>query len=166
MVFQSHSKAVFKVKCPHFCRGHTTLHLAVSVGRSVCPSVRHIFEFWAVFALLLLLNHPRLRYLINPSRSWVRHVSRARNKDQKMCVCVVDKTKKMFQTQDDEIKNENRKVPPFSSFRVCLCLTPSPRRVPSMTQSSCFKLKLSHTNTTAPTNALLQPTIFFQILLH
>ena len=28
--------------------------------RSVRPSVRHIFEFWAVFALLLLPNRPRL----------------------------------------------------------------------------------------------------------
>ena len=33
-----------------------TLHLAVSVGRSV----RHISEFRAVFALLLLPNRPRL----------------------------------------------------------------------------------------------------------
>ena len=31
-----------------------------SVGRSVRPSVRHIFELRAVFALLLLLNRPRL----------------------------------------------------------------------------------------------------------
>ena len=47
-----------------FSRGHATLHLAVSVGRSVDrsvgPSVRHIFEFRAVFALLLLPKHPRL----------------------------------------------------------------------------------------------------------
>ena len=39
-----------------FSRGHATLHLAVSVG----PSVRHIFELRAVFALLLLPNRPRL----------------------------------------------------------------------------------------------------------
>ena len=31
-----------------------------SVGRSVGPSVHHIFEFRAVFALLLLPNRPRL----------------------------------------------------------------------------------------------------------
>ena len=37
-------------------RGHATLHLAVSVGRSV----RHISEFRAVFALLLLPNRRRL----------------------------------------------------------------------------------------------------------
>ena len=47
-----------------FSRGHATLHLSVSVGRSVGqsvrPSVRHIFEFRAVFALLLLPNRPRL----------------------------------------------------------------------------------------------------------
>ena len=47
-----------------FSRGHATLHLAVSVGRSVgryvVPSVHHIFEFWAVFVLLLLPNRPRL----------------------------------------------------------------------------------------------------------
>ena len=38
------------------------LHLAVSVGRcvSVRPPVRHIFEIWAVFALLPLPNRPRL----------------------------------------------------------------------------------------------------------
>ena len=41
-------------------RGHATLHLAVSVGMSVRPSVRHIFEFRAVSALLLLPNRPRL----------------------------------------------------------------------------------------------------------
>ena len=39
-----------------FSRGHATLHLALSVR----PSVRHIFEFRAFFALLLLPNHPRL----------------------------------------------------------------------------------------------------------
>ena len=39
-----------------FSGGHATLHLAVSVG----PSVSHIFEFQAVFALLLLPNRPRL----------------------------------------------------------------------------------------------------------
>ena len=43
-----------------FSRGHAILHLAVSVGRSVRPSVRHIFDFRAVFALLLLPNRPRL----------------------------------------------------------------------------------------------------------
>ena len=43
-----------------FSRGHATLHLAVSVGMSVGPSVRHISEFQVVFALLLLPNHPRL----------------------------------------------------------------------------------------------------------
>ena len=40
-----------------FSRGHATLHLAVSF---VCRSVGHIFEFRAVFALLLLPNRPRL----------------------------------------------------------------------------------------------------------
>ena len=39
-----------------FSRGHATLHLAVSVRRSV----RHIFEFRVVFAVLLLPNRPRL----------------------------------------------------------------------------------------------------------
>ena len=43
-----------------FSRGHATLHLAMSVGMSVVPSVRHILEFQAVFALLLLPNRPRL----------------------------------------------------------------------------------------------------------
>ena len=47
-----------------FSRGHATLELAVSVDRSVRrsvrPSVRHIFEFRAVFALQLLPNRPRL----------------------------------------------------------------------------------------------------------
>ena len=71
----------------------------------------------------------------------------------------------MFQTQDDEIKNENRKVPPFSSLRVCLCLTPSPRRVPSMTQSSCFKLKLSHKHYSS-NQRFATTNSFFQILLH
>ena len=39
-----------------FSCGHATLHLAVSVGRSV----GHIFEFRAFFALPLLPNRPRL----------------------------------------------------------------------------------------------------------
>ena len=43
-----------------FSRVHATLHLALSVGRSVRPSVRHIFEFRAFFALLLLPNRPWL----------------------------------------------------------------------------------------------------------
>ena len=43
-----------------FSRRHATLHIAASVGRLVCPSVCHIFEFRVVFALLLLLNCPRL----------------------------------------------------------------------------------------------------------
>ena len=43
-----------------FSRGHATLHLAVSVGRSVGRSVRHIFEFRSFFALLHLPNCPRL----------------------------------------------------------------------------------------------------------
>ena len=43
-----------------FSRGHATLRLAVSVGPSVRPSVRHISELRAVFALLLLPNRPRL----------------------------------------------------------------------------------------------------------
>ena len=51
-----------------FSRGHATLHLAVSVGRSVPRSVGrsfswsvgHIFEFRAVFALLLLPKSLRL----------------------------------------------------------------------------------------------------------
>ena len=43
-----------------FSRGHATLHLAMSVGRSVCRSICHIFEFRAVFAILLLPSHPRL----------------------------------------------------------------------------------------------------------
>ena len=45
-----------KSKNQLFSRGHATLHLAVSVGRSV----HNIFEFRAVFALLLLPNRPRL----------------------------------------------------------------------------------------------------------
>ena len=51
--------------CSNFSRRHATLHLAVSVGRSVCPSVRHIFEFRAVFALLLLPNCPRLDFRVS-----------------------------------------------------------------------------------------------------
>ena len=58
-----------------FSRGHATLHLAVSVGRSVGRSVT--FEFRAVFALLLLPNRPRLDcrvsglvFLARDSRSW------------------------------------------------------------------------------------------------
>ena len=47
-----------------FSRGHATLHLAVSVGRSVRPSVRpsvgHNSKLRAVFALPLLPNRPRL----------------------------------------------------------------------------------------------------------
>ena len=47
-----------------FLVADTRLHLAVSVGPSVCrsvgPSVHHIFEFRVVFALLLLPNCPRL----------------------------------------------------------------------------------------------------------
>ena len=42
-----------------FSRGHVTLHLAVSVGRSVRPS-RNIFELEVVFALLLLPIRPWL----------------------------------------------------------------------------------------------------------
>ena len=38
-----------------FSRGHATLHLAVLVRRSVC----NIFEWRAVFVLLLLPNRPR-----------------------------------------------------------------------------------------------------------
>ena len=37
IVFQSHSKAVFMVKCPHFSRGHATT--PCRVGRYVHPSV-------------------------------------------------------------------------------------------------------------------------------
>ena len=43
-----------------FSRGHATLHLGLSVRRLVGLSVGHIFEFRAVFALLLLPNRPRL----------------------------------------------------------------------------------------------------------
>ena len=39
-----------------FLVGHATLHLAVLVG----PSVGHISEFQAVFAVLLLPNRPLL----------------------------------------------------------------------------------------------------------
>ena len=42
-----------------FSRGYATLHLAMSVGRSVGPSIT--FEFQAVFALLLLPNRLPLR---------------------------------------------------------------------------------------------------------
>ena len=41
-------------------RDSTPCRVGRSVGRSVGPSVRHIFEFRAVFALLLLPNRPRL----------------------------------------------------------------------------------------------------------
>ena len=41
-------------------RGHATLHLALSVGKSVGRSVRHIFELRVIFALQLLPNRPRL----------------------------------------------------------------------------------------------------------
>ena len=44
----------------HFSRGHATLHLAMLVGPSVRPSVSHISELRAVFALQLLPNCPRL----------------------------------------------------------------------------------------------------------
>ena len=50
-------------------RGHATLHLAVSVGRSVGPSFRHIFEFRAVFALLLLPNGGQLDCRV--VRDWI-----------------------------------------------------------------------------------------------
>ena len=68
-----------------FSRGHATLHLAVSVGRSVGRSVRHIFEFRAVFALLLLPNRPRLDCrvsglvyaIIAKPDSWAKMVSQA-----------------------------------------------------------------------------------------
>ena len=43
-----------------FLVADTRLHLAVSVGTSVGRYVGHIFEFRAVFALLLLPNRPRL----------------------------------------------------------------------------------------------------------
>ena len=43
-----------------FSCGHATLHLAVSVGRSVCTSLRIIFESQAVFPLLPLPIRPRL----------------------------------------------------------------------------------------------------------
>ena len=43
-----------------FSRRHATLHLAMLVGRLVGRSVRHIFEFRAAFASLLLPNLPRL----------------------------------------------------------------------------------------------------------
>ena len=43
-----------------FLVGHVTLHLVMSVDRSVRPSVRNMFEFRAVFALLLLPNRPQL----------------------------------------------------------------------------------------------------------
>ena len=55
-----HSSVVCRLTRSIFSRGHATLHLAVSVGRQVPWSVRHIFEFCAVFALLLLPNHPPL----------------------------------------------------------------------------------------------------------
>ena len=47
---------------PFFSRGHATTPCRVSpsVGPSVGPLVRHIFEFQAVFELLLLPNQPRL----------------------------------------------------------------------------------------------------------
>ena len=44
------------VNMPIFSRGHATVELAASVGRSVS----HIFELRAVFALLLLPNRLRL----------------------------------------------------------------------------------------------------------
>ena len=43
-----------------FSRGHATLELAVSVGRSVGRSVGQIFDSRVVFALPLLPNRPRL----------------------------------------------------------------------------------------------------------
>ena len=48
-----------------FSRGHVTLHLAVSVGRSIRPSVRHIFEVRAFFALLPLPNRPRRWHFVS-----------------------------------------------------------------------------------------------------
>ena len=52
--------ALLEVKLTFFSRGHATLYLAVSVGRSVGPSVRNIFELRAVFGLLLQPNRPRV----------------------------------------------------------------------------------------------------------
>ena len=53
----------------YFNRGHATLHLAVSVHRSVHrfvgPSVHIIFEFRAVSALLLLPNRSRLDFRVS-----------------------------------------------------------------------------------------------------
>ena len=46
--------------CEIFSHGHATLHVAVSVGRSEGQSVTIIFQFGAVFALLLLRNPPQL----------------------------------------------------------------------------------------------------------
>ena len=43
-----------------FGRRHATLHLAMLVGRLVGALVGNVFEFRAVFALLLLPNRPRL----------------------------------------------------------------------------------------------------------
>ena len=43
-----------------FSHGQVTLHLAVSGGSSVRPSVQNIYELRAVYAMLLLPNHPRL----------------------------------------------------------------------------------------------------------
>ena len=54
-------ESVISNRCSNiFSRGHATLHLAVSVGRSVRPSVGHISKLRAVFAVLLLPNRPRL----------------------------------------------------------------------------------------------------------
>ena len=49
-------------RCSFFSRGHATTPCCVnwSVGQYVRPSVHHIFEFQAIFELLLLPNHLRL----------------------------------------------------------------------------------------------------------
>ena len=54
--YSFHFKTVSRFHFAFFSRGHATLELAVSVGRSV----RQIFDSRVVFALPLLPNRPRL----------------------------------------------------------------------------------------------------------
>ena len=77
-----------------FSRGHATLHLAVSVGRYVGPyvgpSVRLIFEFRAVFALLLLPNRPRMDCPVSGLVYMVITYDREKETSQKRIHWVID----------------------------------------------------------------------------
>ena len=73
-----------------FSRGHATLHLAVWVGTSVGQSVRHIFGFRAVFALLLLPNRPRMDCPVSGLVYMVITYDREKETSQKRIHWVID----------------------------------------------------------------------------